>query len=149
MATFGLPADVETSLLRDLTEREAQYVQAWLDRAERLILARIPDLAVRVQSNAAYGSIVSGVEGEMVARVFRNPEGVRQEDEGNYSIRLDAAVASGILMVSPTEWESLGAASLPIRSVSGAMDEYAATRYGEYRPDLRFQYGWPGGDPSF
>ena len=149
MATFGLPADVETSLLRDLTEREAQYVQAWLDRAERLILARIPDLAVRVQSNSAYGSIVAGVEGEMVARVFRNPEGVRQEDEGNYSIRLDAAVASGILMVSPSEWESLGAANAPIKSVAGAMDEYAATRYGSARPDLRFQYGWPGGDPSF
>ena len=149
MATFGLPADVETSLLRDLTVREALYVQAWLDRAERLILARIPDLAVRVESNEAYGSIVSGVEGEMVARVFRNPEGVRQEDEGNYSIRLDAAVASGILMGSPTEWESLGAAKATIKSVSGAMDEYAATRYGDARPDLRFQYGWPGGDPSF
>lgn len=149
MATIGQPADIETSLLRDLTEREAQYAQAWLDRAQRLILARIPDLTVRAQSNAEYASVVAGVEGEMVARVFRNPEGVRQEDEGNYSIRLDAAVASGILIVSPTEWEALGAANAPIKSVSGAMDEYAATRYGDARPDLRFQYGWPGGDPSF
>lgn len=142
---FGTAVDVETTLLRELTERETQYVTAWLERAEQLIVARIPDLAGRVQSNVDYGAIVAGVEGAMVARVFRNPEGVRQEDEGNYSIRLDAAVASGILAVSITEWEALGAASAPIVSVAGEMDGYAAARYSQFRPDLQFQYGWPGG----
>lgn len=146
--TYGQSADVQTSLLRELTESEASYVGAWLERAEQLIKTRIKDLDVRVQSNSSYADVVASVEGQMVARVFRNPEGVRQEDEGNYSIRLDAAVSSGLLTVSETEWASLGAASNPISSVSGAMDAYATARYGEYDPALRFQFGWPGGSGS-
>lgn len=145
MTTFGSASDVETSLLRDLTDREAQYVDAWLERAERLIKSRLPDLAVRVQSNSEYALIVAGIEGEMVARVFRNPEGVRQEDEGNYSIRLDAAVSSGLLTVSDEEWQTLGASLNQVTSVAGGMDGYASLRYFTDRPDLRLQYGWPGG----
>jgi hypothetical protein len=148
MATFGVFSDVETSLLRVLTESETTYVAAWLDRAERLILSRVPDLAARVQSKADYGLVVAGVEGEMVARVFRNPEGVRQEDEGNYSIRLDAAVSSGILLVSDTEWESLGVAINPIKSVVGSMDAYAMARYDDVDVPARFQFDWPGSTSS-
>jgi hypothetical protein len=148
MATFGAFTDVETSLLRVLTQSETTYVAAWLDRAERLIRSRVHDLTVRVQSNEDYGLVVAGIEGEMVARVFRNPEGINQEDEGNYSIRLNSAVSSGILTVSDSEWESLGVAINPIKSVVGAMDGYAAARYKDVDPALRFQYGWPATSDS-
>lgn len=81
----------------------------------------------------------------MVARVFRNPDGFKQEDEADYSYRVDTAVASGLLSVSDDEWGLLGVNVSGIASVAGAMDGYAAARYGNARPDLQFQFGWPGG----
>jgi hypothetical protein len=144
MAAIAQPIEVETSLLRPLTTIENQYVAEWLIRAERLLVARLPDLVNRTQSNDEFKALVASIEGEMVARVFRNPDGFKQEDEGNYSYRLDTAVASGLLSVLDKEWEALGIAKRPIMSVAGEMDGYARDRYANLRPDLQFQYGWPG-----
>jgi hypothetical protein len=160
MPALASAQDVETSLLRSLTTTEATYVAEWLLRAERLLLARVPDLVSRasppdppdpdpdveaadIAAAEAWAALVAGIEGEMVARVFRNPGGYRQEDEGNYSYRLDAAVASGLLSVQLGEWEALGAGAYRIFSIGGAMDGYAAARYAGYDPSLNFQYGYP------
>jgi hypothetical protein len=142
--TYGSSPDVETSLLRSLNEREEQYVDDWLERAEWLIRSRVGDLDARVAADPSYADIVRGVEGEMVARVFRNPDGVTQEDEGNYSVRIDSAVASGVLSVQLSEWELLDVSGHGLRSAAGLMDGYARARYAS-DPSLQFQYGWPGG----
>lgn len=144
LTAIATQQEVETSLLRPLTAAETSYVNQWLSRAERLIRVRVESLPQRAQTSPEYKALVASIEGEMVARVFRNPEGIKQEDEGNYSIRLDSAVASGLLTVLDREWEALGAALHPVSSIAGDMDGYAAARYGTLRPDLRFQYGWPG-----
>lgn len=155
MTSIGTPEDVETSLLRPLTTTEATYCPEWLERAERLLETRVGDLVERstpsdpsnpddVAAAEAWSDTVAGVEGEMVARVFRNPEGFKEEDEGNYSYRLDSAVASGLLSVLPSEWALLGVPWYPLNSLAPAMDGYAQARYGNVPLDMAFQYGWPG-----
>ena len=47
--------DVEVSMLRPLSETEMRYLSDLLERAERLLLARIPDLLDRVASGRAEG----------------------------------------------------------------------------------------------
>lgn len=142
--TYAKQSDVEVSMMRELTEAEAQYVEPLLERAERLISVRVPDLADRVAANPKLSLVVADIEAEAVARVLRAPEGgiMRQEGEGNYSYSLNLQVASGLLDILDGEWERLGVSRL--RSVMPETDGYARSRYG--RPDLNFQYGWPARD---
>lgn len=141
-AALATTSELESALMRPLTDAEAQYAATFLRRAESLILVRLPDLRTRATGNADFAFLVAGIEAEMVARVFRNPEGLRREEQGNYSYQVDVAVASGRLSVLPDEWNALGVGNV-IGSIAGAMDGYAAARYGNARPDLAFQYGWP------
>lgn len=143
---IATPQDVETSLMRPLTEAESLYVGALLDRAERLLLPRIPDLETRATDDPQFRLLVADVEAEMLARVLRAPDSgiMRQEAEGNYSYSLNLQVASGLLDVLAVEWEKLGIG--PWRSVAPATDGYLATRNGGIPPNWHFQYGWGGGD---
>lgn len=139
--SLAVQTDVETSLLRTLTTAESQYVAALLERAEGILRARIPDLDTRAASNTSYLALVVGIEAEAVARVFRNPEGFRQESEGNYMYTVNAAVSSGLLDVLEAEWGRLGVGS--VYSIAPKADGYAGARYASSRPDLAFQFGWP------
>lgn len=138
--------DVEVSLQRSLTEAEAEYVDALLERAERLLTVRIPDLQDRIAANPAFGEVVADIEAEAVARVFRAPDnGVyRQEAEGNYSYSLNLQVASGLLDILAGDWQKLGVAMWG--SIAPATDGYLSTRRGGIPPNWHFQYGWGGGD---
>lgn len=137
------PTDVETAMLRELTEAESQYVGDLLDRAERLLLPRIPDLVARAEENATFSALVADIEAEAVARVFRAPGNgiIRQEAEGNYSYSINLRVASGLLEILGPEWERLGVSTWS--SIAPETDGYAQSRYGSIPPHLWFQYGWP------
>jgi hypothetical protein len=137
------PQDVETSLLRSLTEAESLHVEPLLERAERLLTSRIPDLVPKTLGSGSFGALVADIEAEMVARVLRAPDSgiMRQESEGSYSYSLNLQVASGLLDVLPAEWEKLGVG--PWRSVGPVTDGYLATRRGGVQPPWQFQYGWP------
>ncbi|ASU81409.1 hypothetical protein CDO52_00200 [Nocardiopsis gilva YIM 90087] len=102
-------ADVQARLNRPLTAEEEQLAQTLLDDIESRIRARIPDLDERVAKDTNFRALVVQVEANAVLRVLRNPEGYRQETEGNYSYSLSAAVASGHLFVMDSEWDLLGA----------------------------------------
>jgi hypothetical protein len=128
--------DVETSLMRVLTDSESQYVVQLLARAEALLSARVQDLT----TNTAFHDLAVAVEADAVARVFRNPAGYKQETEGNYGYSLNFEVASGLLSILDAEWERFGIGG--VGSIAPKMDGYAAARYS-IRPDLAFQYGWP------
>lgn len=119
-------SDVEASLLRSLTTPESQHVGALLERAERILTTRIPDLLDQATADASFRDLVVAVESEAVARVFRNPEGLRQESEGNYMYTVNAAVASGLLTILRDEWQRLGVS--PIGSIAPATDGYARAR---------------------
>ncbi|PWH05198.1 hypothetical protein DEO23_14045 [Brachybacterium endophyticum] len=141
---IGSPHDVETSLMRDLTETENRYVDDLLDRAERLLRARIPDLDTRIDDEA-FTALVADIEGEAVARVLRAPDNgiMRQEGEGNYSYSLNLQVASGLLDILDGDWAKLGIGR--VRSVAVETDGYITDRY-RVPPQWWFQYGWGGGD---
>lgn len=140
LATQG---DVETSLMRVLTDSESLYVLKLLERAEALLGARIQDLSVRAETDEAFAALVVAVESDAVSRVFRNPLGYKQETEGNYGYSLNYEVASGLLDILDAEWERFGLGGLA--SIAPVMDGYAAARYS-IPAHLRFQYGWPASD---
>ncbi|RCV53474.1 Gp19/Gp15/Gp42 family protein [Marinitenerispora sediminis] len=105
-ATVG---DVQARLGRPLTPEEEQLAATLLDDVEAMIRARIPNLDARVVANENYRALVVMVEANAVIRVLKNPEGYRQETEGNYSYSLNVAAAAGYLLVLDSEWALLGA----------------------------------------
>jgi hypothetical protein len=100
--------DVLTRLGRGLTDEELTLVETRLADAERLIRRTITDMDARVDAGTIDAEDVKQVEAQMVLRLVRNPEGVYQETDGNYSYMLSRELASGKLEVLPEEWEILG-----------------------------------------
>lgn len=137
--------DVETSLMRSLHESEAQYVEKLLNRAENLIKVRIPAVEELAGVDSGFMALVAQVEAEAVARVFRaeNSGIYTSESEDGYSYRLNLKVASGLLDILPEEWARLMGTG-GFRSVAPQSDGYARARLHGQRPDLIFQFGWPG-----
>lgn len=126
LATQG---DVEASLLRPLTTIESTYVGQMLERAEQLLIGYVPDLLDKALPGTWLRGQVVRIEADMVARVLRNPEGMRQESDGVYSYSVDWAVASGRLKPLDDELAVLGV-RVGISSSAGEMDGYARRRYG-------------------
>lgn len=154
MESLAEPEDVAVSLVRSLTPSEQEYAPKLIARAQSLIEERVPELPQLTEvSGEAYDPSFVGrakhIIADAVARVFRNPEAFRQETEGNYSYTLDREAASGLLSISDSEWERLGVAiGDEYGTMSVGQDAYAKSRYGYARPDLVFQYGWPGDKPG-
>ena len=135
-------ASVEASLLRALTPAESGYLDLLLERVERQIRRRVPDLDTRVEDEE-YRATVSDVESEAIARVFRNPDGYMSEQDGTYSYQINRLVASGLLSITDGEWEMLGAPVGKIWSEAPKTDAYAQQRFGTLP---RFQYDFGVGD---
>ncbi|MEU1526931.1 Gp19/Gp15/Gp42 family protein [Nocardia rhamnosiphila] len=108
MPTYAEPTDVAARLGRELSPDETTLVTTRLDDAERMIRRRIPDLSEQITAGSIDVEDVKQVEAEAVLRVVRNPEGYRQETDGNYSYMLSAESASGVLDIKPNEWALLG-----------------------------------------
>ncbi|SDZ12061.1 Phage protein Gp19/Gp15/Gp42 [Saccharopolyspora shandongensis] len=93
--------DVQVRLGRELDETEQATVTTRLGDAELL-------LSQRVKIEEADQDALRLVESEMVLRLIKNPEGIRQETDGTYGYSLSNEVASGKLEVLPREWNLLG-----------------------------------------
>ena len=85
MASWTTPADVTNSWIGEGAPTDTVKIQAWLDKAEREIRFRVPDIQARIDAEAALVPPVmdlletaKDVTTAMVVRVFRNPEGIRQ-----------------------------------------------------------------------
>ncbi|MCU1412441.1 MAG: hypothetical protein JWR04_3148 [Rhodoglobus sp.] len=124
--TFATLADLPISLLRPLTANEAHYAPSLLERAEALLIALVPDLIERA-TDPDYRAQVISIEADMLARVFRNPDGLLSETEGLYTYRLDKAVASGRLAPSDAELDALGRRAR-LNTGLGELDGYARRR---------------------
>ncbi|GAB3209800.1 hypothetical protein GCM10027294_25640 [Marinactinospora endophytica] len=99
--------DVQARMGRPLTAEERQLAATLLDDVEAMLRARIADLDGRA-ADPNYRSLVVMVESNAVTRVLKNPDGYRQESEGNYSYSLNTAAAAGYLLVLDSEWALLG-----------------------------------------
>lgn len=79
-----------------------------LKQVEAILKSRIPDLDERVEKDEDYRERVIAVEASAVARIMRNPEGLMQESEGNYTVMLQSSAASGQMLITDEEWRWLG-----------------------------------------
>lgn len=105
------PTDVETRLLRPLSTEETQAVTLWLADAEDEIRTLVPDLDAKIDAGTLRNSAVARVQANMVVRLVRNPEGIVQESDGDYSYTRRAALVTGELALTRSERRSLGLSS--------------------------------------
>lgn len=102
----AMPSDVGVVLLRDLDGPETVLAEVLIARAEERVRARA------VMSGTTFeelpGFIVDHVVASAVARVLRNPDGYRSEQDNAYGYSLDSRVASGLLSFLADEWAELG-----------------------------------------
>ncbi|MFJ5923857.1 hypothetical protein ACIQF6_14790 [Kitasatospora sp. NPDC092948] len=82
-------------------------IGALIVQAEAHLLGLYPDLPARVAAGTLAQDTVDYVEASMVARIARNPEGLRMEMDGDYQYQLAAGAASGYLALLPDEGRML------------------------------------------
>lgn len=105
---YATVADVQARANWPLTDAEKTLAGQLLDDAEGKIRARVPGLDARVAADAEYKKLVIRIEADAVLRVLRNPEGYREEADGDYSYGRMAAVAAGYLLILDDDWRDLG-----------------------------------------
>jgi hypothetical protein len=78
-------AEVTAAWIGGDAPSETALVDVWIGKAERLLRAKVPGLAARVDADPEVEPDLLGnvkdVVSAMVQRVFRNPEGIRQRQE--------------------------------------------------------------------
>lgn len=88
MASWTAPTDVTGAWIGEGAPTDAGKIQKWIDKAEREIRFRVPDVQERIDAESAeipprtdLLETAKDVVVSMVTRVFRNPEGIRQVNE--------------------------------------------------------------------
>ena len=84
--SWTLPADVTGAWIGEGKPTDTALIQVWIDKAEREIRRRVPDIQARIDAEAAEVpestellDAAKDVTVAMVTRIFRNPEGFRQK----------------------------------------------------------------------
>lgn len=82
------PTDVTDAWIGDDAPDDVAKIQLWLDKAERELRRRVPDLQARIDAEAGLVPPVTelletakDVAVAMVIRIFRNPTGARQKSD--------------------------------------------------------------------
>lgn len=85
MASWTAPDDVTDAWIGEDAPTDTTKLQKWIDKAEREIRYRVPDIQSRIDAEAAEApprtellELAKDATVAMVMRVFRNPAGVRQ-----------------------------------------------------------------------
>lgn len=85
MASWTGPSDVTGAWIGEGEPTDTAKIQNWIDKAEREIKFRVPDIQTRIDAEAAETPARTDLKDTavdvvvaMVMRVFRNPEGIRQ-----------------------------------------------------------------------
>jgi len=85
MASWTGPTDVTGAWIGEGAPTDTGKIRKWIDKAEREIRFRVPDIQTRIDAEAAETpartdllELAKDVTVAMVMRVFRNPEGIRQ-----------------------------------------------------------------------
>ena len=85
MASWTQPNDVTGAWIGEGEPTDATKLKIWIDRAEREVRFRVPDITARIAAEASEVpartdllETAKDVVVAMVTRVFRNPEGIRQ-----------------------------------------------------------------------
>lgn len=115
MTTYATLTDVTDRWGKSATGKMATLINVRLGDVERMILRRFKAaglvLADEISSTRLDVEDVKQVEAEAVLRLVRNPEGFASETDGDYTYEVIQALASGVLEITPEEWEILGITS--------------------------------------
>jgi len=79
-----------------------------VDKAVRELINKIPSIPSRVAAGTLDREYVVDKVGEAAHRVYRNPEGMASETEGDYSYRLRTIMASGNVWYPDSDLIALG-----------------------------------------
>ena len=115
--SWTIPADVTGAWIGDSAPTDTALIQVWIDKAEREIRRQVPDIQSRIDLEAAAVPPVTALLADavdvavnMVIRVFRNPDGVRQRQSmtGPFSESFTIAGSNpGVLMMTDDELAKL------------------------------------------
>jgi hypothetical protein len=79
--TWTLPKNITDSWIGGDAPTDSTLVEVWIGRAERLLRTKVPTLQQRISSGEPdLLEKTRDVVSNMVQRVFRNPEGIRQKN---------------------------------------------------------------------
>jgi hypothetical protein len=136
--TYALPSDVSVRLGSALgASFDAAQAAAFLDDVERMIRVRFPNLDAQVVAGLVSAADVVAVEANAVRRVMLNAEGFTDESIDNWSGKRSAALADGLLYITPEEWATLSPLLEGRRRGSIRMVAYGETYYGQpYYPPV-------------
>lgn len=111
MASIATVQQVGTELGRIITSPETEQIQQWLDRVDRMIRDRIPDLDSRLASGQLSADTVADVEIAAVVRKAWNPRGLRSisqhVDDATLQQTIDQSQSDGVLRILEEEWGRL------------------------------------------
>lgn len=91
-----------------IPEQKFDWVNQKIDEAVRELLSIIPDIPARIELGTLDPDLVADKVVAAVLRVVRNPTGIEQEAEGDYSYRMRNTVASGDIWYQDKELTALG-----------------------------------------
>lgn len=101
-------SQVTASYEGTITTQKNAWVNQKIDEAVRELLSIIPDIPVRIGLGTLDPDLVADKVVAAVLRVVRNPTGIEQEAEGDYSYRMRNTVASGDIWYQDKELTALG-----------------------------------------
>jgi hypothetical protein len=147
-APFATPDDVDA--LRPLDPDERGRAEVLLRYACARIRKDVPDIDARIASGALDPDLAQQVAVDMVSRVLRNPDGVRQETVGPSSVSYDTSVAVGKLVLTDDELAALlpnptglGIGTARLGAGLGAGAGGIVNDRGAYRLPRGRPYGFP------
>jgi hypothetical protein len=92
-----------TELYGDLSAARSSICRALLKRASQLVRDSYPNIDARITAGTVPGDSVGLAVLNMVARVMRNPDGLRSQTIGPISRSFDTDVATGMLTITDAE----------------------------------------------
>lgn len=109
---YATAEDVTTLWAKEPEPEVLALIERRLQQVERMILRRVPTLALKVESSEIYKADVIDIEADAVLRLVRNPEGYMSETDGGYTYQLQTDLSSGRLEIRDEEWVILGVNSI-------------------------------------
>lgn len=103
MAVYTSVMDVELEWNRSVAADSAGYVTRQIDKAERMVLRAVPDLAARIVAGTTTRGDVAMVCAAMVVRMLRNPDGKQAETAGDYSYQLSTTATRTTMFLTADE----------------------------------------------
>lgn len=101
-ANFATLDDVE-EMIGEVDDDETAKVNGLLRRASTMIRSQVATIDLRIAQGLLDPQTAEDICADMVVRVLRNEDGIKQETIGPTAVTYDPTVASGKLFMTPEE----------------------------------------------